>query len=201
MATNWITLSAGDLIKVISTQLREKSDENIGDDVAPNQAFDPDMPNRADEIIKLVIAQFRGAIQVAGKYPLSVTPDAVPPEVVKHVLNMAAFELVNSTQTLQMVILTEKGAYSPFQSFYKAAQDYLDALTKGRNIVFPTDPTGEDYIRPADDNELNEDGTANEDYNPSLAPVRVGATSANEDLTTFSSGNADDFPSGQLGQA
>ena len=208
MPSNWIVLSSEDLIQVISSQLREKSDENIGDDVKPGQAFDPDLPSRADAIISLVVAQFRGAIQKAGKYPLSVTEDSIPPDLQKHVLNMAAFELVNSTQNLQMVIMTEKGAYSPFQSFYKAANDELEKLRKGYAIVLPTDPTGADYINPI--NVKWGTGTngfpAYNSANPINLPIegtKVGGNSNYTDLTTDQSifGEREEcFPVGNLGQ-
>src|SRR5580692_3430648 len=141
--TNWIQPESSDLSKVISAQLIAKSDENIGSDVESGQTFDPNADSRSAELIILVVAQFRGAIQKGGKYPLSLTPGTIPPDLMKHVLNMAAFELVNSTQNLQMVIMTEKGAYSPFQTFYKAAVEEMEKLVKGHSIILPTDPTGE----------------------------------------------------------
>lgn len=200
MATNWINPYASDLIKVISTQLRRNSDENIPDDPSVNQptqssgSFDPSVDSRGDEIITLIVNQFRGAIQKAGKYPLSITEGSIPPDLMKHFLNMAAFELVNSSQTLQMVVLTEKGAYSPFQTFYKAAEEELEKIRKGYAIVLPTDPTGQDYINPVNIPWCAPwccEGVSpyppydpTKPINPPISGVKVGAISPPADLQT-----------------
>ncbi len=211
MATNWVQPTSVDLLKVISSQLRAKSDENIGDDVQPDQVFNPDLEARGDDIILMVIAQFRGAIQKAGKYPLSLTPNTIPPDYEKHVLNMAAFELVNSTQTLQMVIFTDKGAYAPFQTFYKAAESELEKLRKGYTIVQPSDPTGEDYLT-AINVPWRGFGTSpfptydsTKPLNRPLRPVRVGSQSQCVDLQSYTSiygRNCEEweFPVNEIGQ-
>lgn len=154
--TNWMVPSSAAVYRVISTKLVSVSNQNIDlDSILSGLAtpdaivkFDPTLDDRMTEILNLIVQQFRGAIQVAGKYPLSVTTGSVPPETLKHVLNMAAFELVNSQETLQMVIMTDKGAYAPFQTFYREGQQYLEAITKGRGVTIPTDPTGRDYVNP-----------------------------------------------------
>jgi len=154
MGTNWIAPSANDIAKVIALNVMATSNENVDADTVAaalqdpekRRTLDPSIDDRATEIVSLVVAQFRGAIQVAGKYPLSCTAATVPPEVYKHVLNMAAWELAMSTPSLKMFILSETGASAPFATFYTEAKACVEALTKGRSIVLPTDPTGCDYI-------------------------------------------------------
>lgn len=219
--TNWITPTANDLAKVISLEILRKSNENI-DDESINAAYDgagnsirppydQTLANRAAEQIDLAVKQFRGAIQNGGKYPLSVTPNSVPPETLRHVLYLAAFGLVNSNANLLMVVMNEANTYAPLQVGFKAADEYLQKLTKGGNIVTPTDPTGRDYQTainvpwfythiaspyPAYD--------STKPLNPPLAPVRVGANSAQSDMTTntshFETLPWGCFPSQTLGQ-
>jgi hypothetical protein len=155
-STNWVAPNSASLAKVLSALVLSKSNENIdADSLAAaladpekRRTYDPTLDDRMTELVNLVVKQFRGAIQRAGRYPLSVTPGTVPPECEKSVLNMAAFELINSTPTLQMVIITEKGASQPYATFYREAKEELEALTKGRMVVPPTDPTGKDYTNP-----------------------------------------------------
>ena len=208
------------IAQVINLSLMAKANENTDSDtveqsqVSPPQqpiAFNPDLEDRATDLISLVVSQFRGAIQKAGKYPLSLTPGTIPPDLLKHVLNMAAFELVNSTQTLQMVIFDEKGAYAPFQTFYKAAESELEKLRKGYTIVLPNDPTGEDYLTainvpcrgpgvspfPAYD--------STKPINRPLQPIRVGAQSPCVDLQSYGAlfgrtFNECEFPVDEIGQ-
>lgn len=208
--TNWITVTGFDVVRVLNVQVMNKSNQNTDADAISNptepQIYDPSTDNRADDLVQFVIQQFRGAIQVAGKYPLSVTPAAVPPEMAKHVLNMAAWELVCSTPNLQMVVMSEKGAFAPFQTFYKEAVEYLKKIEKGQNIVLPTDPTGQDLINAVDNNRCLPDGTMNQAYNPAIQSVRVGASSCPTDMNTdqsiFFGGGcyAPCFPVNQLGQ-
>ncbi len=219
MPSNWISPTRDMIAQVISLGLMSKSNENTDDDsveaaLARNPpspiAFSIDDEDRATDIISLVVSQFRGAIQKAGKYPLSLTDGTVPPDLLKHVLNMAAWELVNSSQTLQMVILTEKGAYAPFQLFYKAAEAELEKLRKGYTIVLPSDPTGEDYINAINVPWANtENGLPTYDstkaINKPIRPVRVGSQSGPVDLQTYETifgRNADEceFPVNEIGQ-
>lgn len=150
------------LPQVLQLSVIAKSNENIdADSITASQMpdtpanpipFDPSKDNRADAIISLLVAQFREAIQIADRYPLSVTPGAVPPMAARHVLNMAAFQLVPSTPSLQMVIMTDKGVYSPLQTFYKEGLEYLKTIANGGGIMPPSDPTGIDYLTAVDPN-------------------------------------------------
>jgi hypothetical protein len=190
MATNWKAPSGSDLAKVIAINVLATQNENIdANSIAttlqnPEQRkkFDPALDDRATELVGLVIAQFRGAIQVAGKYPLSLTLATVPPDDVKHVLNMAAYELVISTPNLKMIVVTEKGATSPFQTFYNEAKERLAALKKAHPIVLPTDPTGQDYINPINIPWCGQGASPFPAYdstkaiNPPLEPIRSGGS-------------------------
>jgi hypothetical protein len=159
--TNWQIPTASMLAQVLNLAVMAKANENTDSDtveqsqVSPPQqpiAFNPDLEDRATDLITLVVAQVREAIQVAGRIPLSVTPAAVPPKAVRHVLNVAAFQLINSTPNLQMVIITEKGASMPFQTFYKEGLAYIEGLEKGAGCLPPSDPTGIDYLTAVDPN-------------------------------------------------
>ncbi len=154
--TNWIVPLWTDVVQVINVEVLAKAISNtdlntvnksIGQPTSPNQAaqFDATLENNAQDQVNLAVAQIRAAIQLCAKIPLSITPAAVPPEAFKHVLYMAAYGVVNSTPNLQMVILTDKGAYAPLADNFKKADAYLQAITKGKPVVPPTDPTGRDY--------------------------------------------------------
>lgn len=200
MATNWLIITGRDIVKVIAIEVFSKSNENVDQDsidaqLAENtlRQYDPDVSNRADEQVIFAVNQFRAAIQLSNKSPLSVTAGALPPEAVKHALYMAAFGLVNSTPNLQMVVLTDKGAVSPLADNFKKADAYLQKLCKSGQCVPPSDPTGRDYLTainipwygkppspyPAYDN--------TKPLNPPISAVRFGATSRPADLTTFGS--------------
>lgn len=217
MGTNWKEVTSSDLAKVIALNVLTTQNENIDidsivealDNPDKRKTIDPALDDRATELIGLVIDQFRGAIQIAGKYPLSLTLATVPPEVVKHVLNLAAYELIISTPNLKMVIITEKGATSPFQTFYTEAKSYLEALTKGRGIVLPTDPTGRDYINPIN---IPWCGSGTSPYpaydsakpmNFPIESIRVGGSSPPSDMNTwqgyFEQNPPAGWPLGQIG--
>ncbi len=197
--TNWTTPSSNDLAKVIANSIFAAQNENIDSDTIESamldpdqtQTFNPDLMDRATALLNEAVNQFRGAIQIASKYPLSLTAGSVPPEVNLHVLNFAAYQLVVSIPSLKMFILTEKGTSSPFATFYREATQYLEMLRKGRNITFPTDPTGQDYINPVN---IPWCGASVSPYpaydstkpiNPPLRPVRVGGSSPPSDMNSF----------------
>lgn len=148
------------LPQVLSIGAIAKVNENIDADSITNALmnnaspipYDPTVENRADDLIQLFVGQFREAIQVAGRFPLSVTPAAVPPTAARHVLNMAAFQLVSSTPGLLMVIVNDKGVYSPIQTLYKEGLEYLKKIADGAGIMPPSDPTGIDYLTAVDPN-------------------------------------------------
>lgn len=202
MPTNWIIPTADNVAQVISAAILAKANENID---APTitaamanpdsrKNYDPELDDRLTEQVNLAVAQFRGAIQLCGKTPLSVTLGSVPPECFKHVLSLAAFGLVSSTLNLQYVIATEKGDMSPLAANFRIANAYLEQITKGRICVAPTDPAGRDYINPINVkwcglSSLNPYPAydATKPFNPPVEAVRFGAGSPPADLQTYDS--------------
>jgi hypothetical protein len=221
MVTNWILPPAdaaiNEIAKVIALNVIATSNENVDSDSIASalsdpekrRTIDPALDDRATEILGLVIAQFRGAIQIAGKYPLSVTAGTVPPEVYKHVLNMAAWELAMSSPSLKMFILSEAGASAPFATFYTEAKTYLEKLTKGLGIVLPTDPTGRDYLTAINVNWMGQGASpfpaydSAKPFNFPLESIRVGASSPPSDMNTwqgyFEQAPPHGWPLGDLG--
>lgn len=159
MSTNWKTLTGANVVKVVARLVVKNSQENTGSDVMPGLPFDPGAENRADELVRMVVDDFRGAIQIGGRVPVSLTESTVPPDCERDALNFAAYQLFNSIPTLQMAVLTEKGAVSPFAKFYDAAMKRLENIRKGEAVVPPTDPCGVDYV------------TAVSDTNPAVCGV------------------------------
>jgi hypothetical protein len=159
--TNWIVPNGGMLPQVMSLDLLVHTNENIDANsllaaesgpVPGNRPIDPTLEDRGDDLVSQLVAQVRESIQVAGRFPLSVTAGAVPPKAVRHILNIAAWQLINSDATLRQVIMTEKGAYAPFEKYYEEGLKYIDYLTRGGGIVPPSDPTGIDYVNPVSQN-------------------------------------------------
>lgn len=199
MSTNWVVPTAASIGKVLNLSVLVKSNENIDDATVNGQLaapdnvkpFDSTLDDRATEQVNMAVAQFRGAIQLCGRQPLSLTEGSVPPEVEKHVLSIAAYGLVNSTPNLQMVIMNDKGIYSPLIDAFKSAEKYLEAIIRGRVVVPPNDPTGRDYQSainiPWFSNAPNPypEYDANKPLNPPVEPVRFGANSRPVDLTTY----------------
>lgn len=223
MPTNWITPVPFDLAKIISMAVLQRANENTdessleasqqmaGTNADSKAAFDPSLDDRMADQLDLAVKQFRGAIQIAGKQPLSLTAASVPPDACyKHCLTIAAYGVISSTLNLQWVMATEKGDASPMTAAFREANKYLEAVTRGRVVVPPTDPCGRDYINainvpwfsscpnpfPAYNSALP--------INPPVEPVRFGASAQPVDLTTFGSffqGPAPWwFPSQEIGQ-
>lgn len=144
--------------QVAALEVLAKANENIdGNALTSSQAsnaqpipFDPAIEDRGTDLIKLIVAQLRETIQNAGRFPISVTLGAVPPKAVRHILNMVAFQMVSAKPNLQMVIINEKGVYSPIQTLYKEGLDYMKSVENGAVTLMPSDPTGIDYINPVD---------------------------------------------------
>ena len=161
MATNWTAPTGADLALVLNWSLILKANQNLADDAAnADQArVDLDAANRRNELVAMAVEEVRGAIRSGGRYPLAVTAGTIPPEGKRHVLNLAAWQLINSTPNLNMAILTEKGVSMPFAQFYQDAKAWLAGRVKGGSITRPTDPTGIDYT------------TAVSDSNPAISGV------------------------------
>lgn len=152
MATNWQTVTGSELTKVINSLLVNKANENLGDDLPPTQTVDLEQQNRRDEIVAQCVAELRANIEVGSMTPLSVTADTVPPGAKRHVLNLAAWQLINSTPNLNMAIITDKGVSAPYAAFYQEAVKYYSGVRDG-SIKVPdaTDPAGADGINPVSD--------------------------------------------------
>lgn len=166
----WTVITGNDVWKVLSSKVLDKADEGVNGELdETNDLADVVLADtRRGQLASEAVAEFRGAIRSAGKYPLSLTAGSVPPECARHVLNLAAYQLINSTPNLGMAIITEKGASNPFQTFYNEAVRYLESLRSGRTITLPDDPTGQDYE------------TAVSDDNPALRPIRWSDSNATD---------------------
>ena len=144
MATNWIIPTGNSIAKVLTALVRQKANQNIDPDVKDTDAFDPDMPNRADAIVAMVVARVRGGVQHAGRFPLSVTAGAVPPEAEQIVLNYAAYSLVTATPNLQSAIM--ENMKDLLAKWRDVGEKYFEDLKNGLSVVHPSDPTGQDYL-------------------------------------------------------
>lgn len=169
MATNWITLTGENLAEVLTWDAVKKANQNLGEtgmNATEGTTVDLEEANRRDQLVQNCVAEVRAAIQSAGRIPLSVTAGTVPPGAKRHVLNLAAWQLINSTPSLYTAILSGSGIGSgsalltPFASFYGEAVKYLEGLAAGAPVPQPTDPTGIDYL------------TAVSDTNPSIRGVQ-----------------------------
>jgi len=144
MATNWIIPTGNSIAKVLTALVRQKANQNIDPDVKDTDAFDPDMPNRADAIVAMVVARVRGGIQHANRFPLSVTLGAIPPESEQIVLNYAAYSLVTATPNLQSAIM--ENMKDLLAKWRDVGEKYFEDLKNGLSVVYPSDPTGQDYL-------------------------------------------------------
>jgi len=148
MPSAWIVPTWDHLTKVIATAVQAKANENVGTEVTPEAAYDPDSADRKEELLNLVIAEFRGAIIAGGRIPLSQTLGSVPPECVVHVLSATAYRLVTSTPNLQAVLMSEGGLYAPLAQLYADARHMLKELAAGRVVTMPLDPEDEEGLVP-----------------------------------------------------
>lgn len=171
MATNWTTITGADLPKVLDLAVLLKANQNIDSDSqdaafssgkAPDR-FDPTLADRIDASVQLQVRCFRAAIAAGGRVPISVTADALPDDLALLALNCAAYQLVNSTPNLQMVVINDAGIYAPLQTMYNKAQVMLGQLRNGATVLSPTDPTGGDYL------------TAVSDTNPAICKAATGS--------------------------
>lgn len=165
----WVTLEEWQLSQVLTGALIAKFNANVGPDQPDRpQPIDLSQDTRAGKILEMTVARVRGAILRGGRVPLSLTAGAIPPEAVQHALNVAAWQLSNAEPSLAMAIITEKGAYSPFGTLAKAGEQFIDALGKGANTEYPSDP------------------------DPSFqSMVRIGSIQPDADLTTAPATNLD----------
>lgn len=176
MAKTWIVPTANDLKKVISHESRESADENTDAAADSESAYEPANATRANDLLSQAVTEFRQSVERAARYPLSLTTGSVAPEAVAHCLNWAAWRLITSKPNFKFAVITEGGAWSPFQKLYEQACAYFKSILEGGACTLPDDPTGRDYLTEADP-----------DTNPLPQALRWGD----------SYGDADDYAAGQ----
>lgn len=182
MATNWKEPTGADLWKVLLLDIVEKADQDEeGHRQETNDLDESNTETRRYQLVEEAVAEFRAAIRTAGRIPLSVTPDAVPPECVRHVLNIAAYQLVNSTPSLAAAVLHEQ---TSLKSLYDEAIKKLEQIQQGAGLTPPTDPTGLDWT------------TAVSASNPAISAVTSAAIVGEVDLSTPSTSGGADYTGG-----
>lgn len=155
MATNWKVPTGKDLNKVLDQKIIDAAQANVGDSgTQPTPTVDIGAPLKTDAAVSLAVARIRGAIQSAGRQPLSVTAGAVPPEAEQHALVLAAWTLTGSNPPLSMMVVGPNGVYSPFKTLVDKAEKWLLEVFDGQSVVGPTDPTGQDYTTAITDTNL-----------------------------------------------
>lgn len=148
MAKTWQVPTGDDLWQVVSREVVEKADEDLEGGTNDSGDFNGTLDTRADKAVEHAVAEVRGAIEEGGRFPISVTAGAVPPNGVQHTLAIAAFRLAVVKPGLLAVVMNEGGVYAPINQLLKDAKEWIACLKKGCNIVLPLDPTGADYIAP-----------------------------------------------------
>ena len=147
---------------VLDAGVLAKCDGNVTPDAQPDDPKDdPSSPNaaplRSQMMLDQMVSNVRAAVRNAGHTPLSILPGSIPPEAFDFVLYMAAWRLINSTPNLQMVVITEKGAYAPMADLAKQASEWVDGKVEGGRrvggiathaITPPDDPCGRDWKNP-----------------------------------------------------
>lgn len=154
--------------QVVSRDLVLKCDEDSAGGKDESNDFNDTLDTRAEKAVDHAVAEIRGAIESAGRYPLSVTAGGVPPEAFNHALVMAAWRLCAIKPSLLAVLLADGGEASPMKSLYREAQEWLKMVRAGGSFVLPTDPTGEDY------------STAVSASNPAISGIRWGDSLADD---------------------
>jgi hypothetical protein len=156
------------LWQVVSRDLVLKCDEDSAGGKDESNDFNETLDTRAEKAVDHAVAEIRGAIESAGRYPLSVTAGGVPPEAFNHALVMAAWRLCAIKPSLLAVLLADGGEASPMKSLYREAQEWLKMARAGGSLVLPADPTGEDY------------STAVSASNPAISGIRWGDSLADD---------------------
>ena len=155
--TNWVVPERADLLMVLNANVSANADGPVTadaqpDDPNPNPLSDP--PLRSQLLVDQMVRKVRAAIRNAGHTPLSVEPNAVPPEAFDRVIYMAAHRLLISTANIQRVVMSEHGVYAPIMSAAKEAEEWVDGRLEGGRriggiathaITPPDDPTGRDW--------------------------------------------------------
>lgn len=145
MAQAWTVLAGGDLWQVVSRSVVEQVNEDSAGGKNSTNDLNESLDTRASKAVAHAVAEVRGAIENAGRYPVSVTASSVPPEAARHTLALAAYVLVGPKPSLVSVVMMDGGMNSPIATLYAEAKRWLEGVNKGGSVTTPTDPCGEDY--------------------------------------------------------
>lgn len=171
--TVWLTLSGADVAAVLDWRTVAQANQNLGEEYGLNytqsgSGVDLAAANRRDELVLDSIREIRGAIQAAGRFPVSVTTGTIPPSMKRAALVIAAWQLVLSTPSLHATFFSSSELKSAWQKFYDDAIKKVEGLKNGDTIEQPSYPTGTDYL------------TAVSDTNPPVSPVTWGDMEATD---------------------
>jgi hypothetical protein len=109
VAKPWLIPTGDDLWQVVSRSVVEKADEDVEGGTAAGEDLNEALDTRAKKAVEHAVAEIRGAIEAAGKFPISVTAAAVPPEGLQHAMALAAWRLAMPKPTLLATMMAEGG--------------------------------------------------------------------------------------------
>lgn len=127
-------------------------------------------------VIAGTVARIRGAIQSAGRQPLSATAGTVPPEAQQHAAVLSVAALAASRPQMAAFVDAD-GHTTGFGKLFDIAEAWLDSINpddKGKvaqQVAPPTDPTGVDYLTEVE-----------EPDNPAIVSIRYGSLAEEADL-------------------
>jgi len=151
--TRWVSLDGSDLSQVLSPDVLARQDWNVG--AKDGEPFDPDKPTGSDAAVAIAVAALRGAVQNAGRCPLSVQEDSVPPGSVMHVLALAAWAFVRGRPSVVPVVLESMQSLSEAR---RKAEAWLERVRTGATVEEPSWPAGADYATPVSASNPSVDG-------------------------------------------
>lgn len=168
MSQTWLVPAGGDLWQVVSRASVERVNEDSLGGTAGKNSIDETLDTRAKKAVEHAVQEIRGAIEAAGRYPVSLTAGSVPPEAFQYALAVAAWRLCLPVPSLLSVLMADGGMFSPIGTLYKEACDWVKGVRSGARFTEPTDPAGADYQ------------TAVSDSNPAVSGVRWGDNLADD---------------------
>jgi hypothetical protein len=168
MAKDWSIPTGDDLWQIVSRSVVLKSDEDSAGGSNDGNNQDASLDSRAKKAVEHAVAEVRGAIESAGRYPISVTEGSVPPEGLQHTLALAAWRLVMTKPGLLAIVMGDGGVYAPLNALVKDAKEWMKRLNEGGSFVLPNDPTGVDY------------STAVSSSNPAISGIKWGDSVADD---------------------
>ena len=184
MSQTWVIPTGDDLWQVVSRSIVQKVDEDVLGGKNETNDFDGTLDTRAKKAVEYAIKEVRGAIETAGRYPVSLTAGSVPPEGQQHVLAIAAWRLCLPVPGLIAVLMADGGAFSPIGTLYKAACDWVKMIANGGSFTDATNPAGANYRTAIDNNK------SSATYNPAVSGLRWGCNLGDDD--EFAAGITDD---------